>query len=888
MCGIAGFYGFRNDELIARFSDWLQHRGPDGDGFFLSDEITLLNRRLAIIDIQGGDQPIENEDGNIVVVYNGEIYNYRELRKKLIDKGHHFKTKSDTEVIVHGYEEWGDRCFEYLNGMFGLALYDKTKETLILARDHFGIKPLYYTVMPNDENPKAKLVFSSEIKPIIYSGLIKNKPNDRIIYRYLRYRIHDDGEDTFFEGVKRLLPGQMMTLRHGNIKIKSYTNLKNELLANCSGPGKSLNESDVSDFKKLLTDSVKGRLISEVPVGTCLSGGIDSSSVVALIRKLLDEHASEAESVGNIQRTFSAVFPYSINDEEKYIDLFLQNSINIKDYKVYPKAKELFQNLKDFVKTQEEPTISTGPYAQYQVMRRARDYVAVLLDGQGADEIMAGYLPYHFVYFNQLLKEKKYKILAKELIQSLDIIGRYFWMFLINKNNGVIHKLLNKDFSKKFKNEIYTIENRCLKKRLIEDIFINSLPALLRYEDKNAMRFSIEGRVPFLDFNLIRKLFTLPDCAIIENGWNKNILRNAVKDIIPEAINKRRNKTGFTTPEHEWFLEIGEEIEKIFMNKDLRVKKYINQAELILAFKKFMKKENDDTMLFWRVLNLELWLKEFFADHNQNFPVQSIKKIESSKNKAFNKDIRLNGKVYARHTIKTDLFAKGDAVADKISQILYDSINQLIKSDERYKSKKWFAVVSEKIVATAQGRSYFVWDIQPSFLAYMLSRLVSRVPWGIGLGSPWTMQLAIQEVGIWRILCATFVSGFTRPFGIRGLFYRIAGKEAAGIDGPTEYSLYPANLSAKLLPKNPKKVCYEIDRKILHRFKISNLKHRGSNPSMHFQNYMGSAIIDANDIGRNVLGNSTSLPDKLIEDVFQDNPMGQSDEQTPVTIVFIN
>src|SRR3990167_6477058 len=348
MCGIAGFYCFRNDELIKKFSKELEHRGPDGEGFYLDDSVTLLNRRLAIIDRKGGDQPIFNEDGSIVIVFVGEIYNFLEQREKLIKLGHKFRTRTDTEVVVHAYEQWGEKSFDRHNGMFVFSLYDKKKDKLLLVRDHFGIKPLYFAILdsvsdsfpsvlepeetgktlraagsPSSSTPKiTKLIFSSEIKPIINSSLIKKKPNDRIIYRYLKYRIHDDGRETFFSGVYRLLPGELMEVNDSKLEVGSYTNLKSILLNSANSDevrSAKLSKENISEFRQKLIEAIRLRLISEVPVGTCLSGGIDSSVVVSVVNKLLKEKVSEAESVGKIQNTFSAVFPGSANDEEKYI-----------------------------------------------------------------------------------------------------------------------------------------------------------------------------------------------------------------------------------------------------------------------------------------------------------------------------------------------------------------------------------------------------------------------------------------------------------------------------------------------------------------------------------------------------------------------------------------
>src|SRR3990167_5188626 len=436
MCGIAGLYGFKDDYLIKKFSEQLSHRGPDGEGFYTDNDVSLLNRRLAIIDRKGGNQPIFNETKIIVVTYNGEIYNYRELRGELEKKGHIFTTKSDTEVIVHGYEQWGERCFDRFNGMFALALYDIKKKKLILARDHFGIKPLYYAfvgrnVINHVSTKGLKIIFSSEIKTIIHSGLILKKPNDRIIFRYLRFRIHDDQRETFFQGVYRLMPGEMLEVQGSKLEVRSFTNLKNELLN--QKVITKLRNYEITKFKKKLIEAIRLRLISEVPVGTCLSGGLDSSTIVSIVNKLLKEQVKEAKSVGKIQNTFSAVFPGELNNEEKYVDEIVKSphfaeatrgkqKLKVKSHKIYPKPEEFFREIEVFVKTQEEPTISTGPYAQYKVMQEAQKYVTVLLDGQGADEMMAGYIPYYLVYLRQLWKEKRYFLFLKEFIRSFDVI----------------------------------------------------------------------------------------------------------------------------------------------------------------------------------------------------------------------------------------------------------------------------------------------------------------------------------------------------------------------------------------------------------------------------------------------------------------------------------
>ncbi len=853
MCGIAGFYGFEDQKLIEKISDEIAHRGPDGQGQFSDQLVTLLNRRLAIIDLKTGDQPKYNDDKSIIVIYNGEIYNYRELREQLKKKNHKFSTESDTEVIVRGYEEWGDQCFDRFNGMFAIALYDKNKHKLILVRDHFGIKPLYYSIIGQ------KLIFCSEIKPIVSSDLIKKVPNDKTIYRYLKYRVHDDQPETFFANVKKLMPGEMLTVDKNGIQIKSFTNLQEELK---NFKPKKINPTDstVKEFKEKFINAVKLRLISDVPVGTCLSGGLDSSTVVSAINQLLKKKIQESNSIGKIQQTFSAVFPGYSNDEERYIDDLLKETSRVRNFKVKPQARTFIKELEEFVKVQEEPTISTGPYAQYKVMEEAAKHVTVVLDGQGSDEMLAGYDPYFFVYLKQLINEKNYFKFIAELFFARDIVFKYLQLKLRSffglRREIEPEKVLNSNFTTKYSNEKFKIINNNLRQRLIKDVFYNSLPSLLRYEDKNSMKFSIEGRVPFLDTNLIKFIFSLPDRYFINNGWNKKILRAGFTALLPKSIAKRRNKIGFTTPEEKWFRQLTNEIYSILLSESFANRKYFDRPAVLRAFELFTEGKNDDTLLFWRLINLEIWLRIFFDEKKET---EAGKKVKSR--------ITTARKTYERHFLKTDLFEKGDNYIKKVSTY--------VLRFKRSTQKKWLVVISEKIIAVAQGRSYFLWEIRPGFWAKTLSKFVKKTPSGIGLGSPWTMQLAINEAGLTKILTASIVSLLTKPFGFEGLFYRLVGRGIAAIDGPTEYSLYPSNVSAKLAPKNPQEVVEKIHQEILKGL---------SGPQK--QNFRGVAIIDANDLGQNVLANSTELQNSQIEKIFADNPLGQGKEQTPLAVVF--
>jgi asparagine synthase (glutamine-hydrolysing) len=298
MCGITGIVNFSSEidgNLLKGMTEVLKHRGPDDEGYFIAEGVGFGHRRLSIIDLKTGHQPIHNEDESIWIVYNGEIYNFNDLRENLEKNGHKFYTQSDTEVIVHAYEEWGEDCVRRFNGMFAFAIWDRNKKQVFLARDRFGIKPLYYYF--ND----TKLLFGSEIKAILQDKTVKRIPDDEIIYEYLIYDLNDHREATFLKGIKKLMPAHYMIVDKTGIIIKRYWDLKiNEELDATDNKDKT----HTKDFYELLEDSIRLRLISEVPVGTCLSGGLDSASIVCLINRLLLSEIEAREVIGERQMTF--------------------------------------------------------------------------------------------------------------------------------------------------------------------------------------------------------------------------------------------------------------------------------------------------------------------------------------------------------------------------------------------------------------------------------------------------------------------------------------------------------------------------------------------------------------------------------------------------------
>jgi asparagine synthase (glutamine-hydrolysing) len=649
-----------------------------------------------------------------------------------------------------------------------------------------------------------------------------------------------------------------------------------------AGPGEPYSRAAAQEYRDRLTEAVRMRLVGEVPVGTALSGGLDSSTTVMLIDELLDEHAADTESIGKRQQTFSAVFKGESNDEERYVDAVLDDcDQRIDGHKIRPVADEFTEDLTEFVRVMEEPIISTGPYAQYRVMKYATNHVTVLLDGQGADETMAGYPPYYFVYLRQLKARKQYRELARELRTSRDILWRFATHTkrdtLVRKKKVPIVDLLQSDFAGQFASETFPVIQDNLKLRLIQDIFYVSLPTLLRYEDKNTMQFSLEGRVPFLDKEVLKYQFALADDSIIHDGWNKRILRDATENLLPEMINKRRNKIGFTTPEDAWFDRLKSEIYTIFASEEFASRPYFNAEAVLSAYQEFIAGKNDTgSMLFWRFLNVELWLREFF-DPPKAAAVEVAAKSDLVPNEHKELDLQTYGGQVRRFPLQTGAVQEHTDidrfVHTRVAEFM-QTIADAPQAEAEVLDQPWYLFISEKIIAISQGRSWLLTDIKPSWWARTLSKGVSKTPYGIGLGAPETMQLAIQEAGLPRILWASAAGLAGKIVGKRGVFYNRAGSDVRAIDGPTAHSAYPSNVSAKLAPKDPQQVAKRLSKAL-----------RSQLPEAWAARFGGTVVIDANDLGRNILGDDTGLPDATLEGYFEDNPLGQGKEMTPLAIV---
>ncbi|KKQ18755.1 MAG: Asparagine synthetase [Berkelbacteria bacterium GW2011_GWA1_36_9] len=627
MCGICGTINLDKKpvekKVLQKMADALIHRGPDDEGFFVEKNIGLGHRRLSIIDLsKAGHQPMFYNNQNLVIVFNGEIYNYIEIHKELVKKGYKFKSKTDTEVILASYHEWGERCLQKFNGMWAFVIYDKKKKLIFAARDRLGVKPFYYYF---DQD---KFLFASEIKAILVHPEIKAQENEQIVWDYLICGLVDHGEETFFKGIKELRAGHYLVLRKKKIEIRKYWDLDPEAKTTFK------KDSEYAEkFRELFADSVKLRLRSDVPIGTCLSGGLDSSAIVCVVNNFL-KNQNKIEQIGLWQKTFSSVYDkkkYSGCDERQFINEVIRKT-KVKSHLVFPDGKKLVREIEKVIYHQDYPFSSTSIYAQWNVFRLAKqNSVKVILDGQGADEQLAGYHPFFGIYFCQLLRDYRlgrlfyetykysknhnnsvFKVL-KDLFVNLGqkgVFGGFFSRFI--KNQWSEYDLFLPEWRNKYQPPAMIQPTDNVFKNALHSGFKMGLVSLLRYEDRDSMAFSIESRVPFLDYRLIEFIYSLPDNQKINQGQTKWVMRQALKGILPEKIRNRQDKIGFATPEQIWMKnELGEEMKKVFASKRFNNRGYFEPGKTLEYFENYLKGDNTNYPLFWRLYCLEIWFRVF-------------------------------------------------------------------------------------------------------------------------------------------------------------------------------------------------------------------------------------------------------------------------------------
>jgi asparagine synthase (glutamine-hydrolysing) len=596
MCGIAGFLSLKasvGPAPIETMTRTVRYRGPDDEGYLAVDtqadsiegisligpdsatrtqrpletftgpaRLYLGHRRLSILDLSiAGHQPMRYRDRWII--YNGEVYNYLELRQELKAEGYEFATNTDTEVILAAYDRWGEKCVTHFNGEWALCIVDTQRRTLFLSRDRYGIKPLYF--FRNED----LFAFASEIKAILSLPFVPRALNREKAFHYLALFSRDHTEETLYEGIHQLMPGHNLSI---NIETGETRTSQYYALSYCSELGDydhRLAQAYAADIRDLLVDAVRLRLRADVPVGTCLSGGLDSSAVVAIVAKLRG-----IETNSQVQNTFTASFPGEAVDESSYARSVAEDAGATSHFS-YPSKAGYWSELPAILHHQDEPFGGPSVYAQWEVMRQASKHVKVVLDGQGGDEVFAGYRDYRMSFLANLFVNRKMAILLNELWATMRLTDGFrkavtelkpFPLFVLNSHwKKRVHRIRYRDevrrsaeiLGQSVANGLDHDGSEHIDQRYspnLNELLANymtkySLPHLLKSEDRNSMAHSVEARLPYTDYRLVDYVFSLPGIYKIHNGWTKWLLRRAMKDLLPESIVWRRDKLGFATPE---------------------------------------------------------------------------------------------------------------------------------------------------------------------------------------------------------------------------------------------------------------------------------------------------------------------------------------------------
>ncbi|MGB9198674.1 MAG: asparagine synthase (glutamine-hydrolyzing) [Terriglobales bacterium] len=635
MCGIAGILEFGREArasatALREMCHVMGHRGPDDDGFYTDGCAALGMRRLSIVDLKTGHQPISNEDGTLWIVFNGEIYNHRALREKLIAQGHQYRTNSDTETIVHLFEEYGEGCVEHLRGMFAFAIWNRNTRTLFIARDRLGIKPLYYQLTPEC------LLFGSEIKVLLAHGSIRPEFNRAVLPEYLAFG-YLSAEDTFYSGIRKLLPGHTMTVEAPTIGSDAKPQIRRYWDLDASQPHESRDENYyVRAYRELLEGAVESHLMSDVPLGVFLSGGVDSSAVAALMTKIRREPI-ETFSVGYREQSYSEL-PFART---------VSQHIRSKHHEVLVSEEDFFGALPHLIWHEDEPIVWPSSVSLYFVARLARERVVVVLTGEGADETMAGYTRYAFTLKNAAMDRAYRSVTPRALRCSLrnavatsSLLGatvrrklehtflgkdgeawdsfyfdNFFSAFSGTEQTGLLTSEFAREFppSSAYKNVLAFWElsatqagGEMLQRLLYTDIK-TYLVELLMKQDNMSMAASIESRVPFLDHVLVEFATRIPREIQLQGLAGKRILKKGMEDLLPREI-LYRPKLGFPTP---WSGYLAgprlETIRDLLLEPRSLQRGYFRREAIEKLFDDHRAKRRDNYDRIWRLLNLEIW-----------------------------------------------------------------------------------------------------------------------------------------------------------------------------------------------------------------------------------------------------------------------------------------
>jgi asparagine synthase (glutamine-hydrolysing) len=597
----------------------IAHRGPDDKAVHELGSLVLGHRRLSILDpTPASNQPMRSADGRYLVIHNGEIYNFLELADELRSQGHVFRTESDTEVLLTSYAAWGPDCVTKFNGIWAFVIWDTLEEQLFLSRDRLGVKPLFLA------EGSGQLAFASVIKALLTLPWVDRTPDPAAVRDFLMNGLVDHTSHTFFDGIRRLPAAHNMLIKRDTRRTWRYW-APPSLSGDASTSSTTADAQSIDSIKSLVIDSISMQLRSDVSVGSCLSGGLDSSTIVTVadgLRRgtISATGAKHHERDQYPQMAFFASFPDPGIDERPFVDAVVR-ATDVDLRTTTPDAERVLETIADVVWQQDEPFGSTSIVAQYHVMRLAREAgVKVLLDGQGADELLGGYPGNASPRYAGALRSSEWSALIGRWLRrgSPAPPERLLWHVLTNgrppptaaRSSRVLRSRLGPStaHAANLRAPRVHLEGTMLARTLWRDVESAHLPGLLRYEDRNSMAFGIEARVPFLDHRLVELALALPDRLKIDEGEHKLVLRRGMAGIVPEVVLRRRDKVGFSTPERKWLNEAISALDHLADTPESEALGLLRLGAVRWALDSWRGKEIARDV-FWRILSLELWLR---------------------------------------------------------------------------------------------------------------------------------------------------------------------------------------------------------------------------------------------------------------------------------------
>jgi asparagine synthase (glutamine-hydrolysing) len=608
--------------------DAIRHRGPDDDGYFVDGAVGIGMRRLSIVDVAGGHQPMTNEDGTAHIVYNGEIYNHADYREELEARGHRYRTHCDTETILHLYEEHGPACVRALRGMFAFAVWDATKRELFVARDRLGVKPLYYV-----HDAAGSLFFGSEIKTLLEAGAVKPEINFAALPDYLANHA-PSGEETLFSGVKRLPPGHTLRWRDGEIRIERYWDVHFAEAGGAHGLPRKSDDDYVAEWSELFRESVRLRLMADVPLGMFLSGGIDSSAIAATMSRMVDAPI----------KTFSVAFAEREANELEYARI-VARAFKTDHHEVVVSPEEFWGALPELIWHEDEPLAHPSSVALYFVSLLASRHVKVVLTGEGSDELLAGYDRYRKTVFNLALGARYHSAVPDALrravagaVEALPVASRarhklrrtflsltpdietiYFDNFAVFPRAMQRGLLTPEVQARAGTADPYARVSRYLREtdaetllgRLLYADIKTYLHELLMKQDQMSMAASIESRVPFLDHKLVEFAMGLPRGMKVRGASGKHILKRALEEVLPRELLNRR-KRGFGAPIREWLREGSTDLlDAHVLNSPMRRREFFDYEHVARLVDEHRRGARDRSFHLWTLLNLSAWYERW-------------------------------------------------------------------------------------------------------------------------------------------------------------------------------------------------------------------------------------------------------------------------------------